>query len=179
MFLTRLPYSAMKEQRFLNDILPLKDKLFRMALHITLNRAEAEDVVQDTFIKVWERSDEWDRIESMEAFCMTICRNRALDKKGLAHQSDVELKENIDSPLVARDPLTELTEKQQVDTVRKLVEQLPEAWRTIMLLRETEGKSYQEIAQVMGISESQVKVNMHRARLLIKEQYKKIDEYGL
>ena len=65
---------------FQHDILPLKDKLFRLALRITLNPAEAEDVVQETMVKVWNRRDSWGTIDNIENFCLTICRNLALDK---------------------------------------------------------------------------------------------------
>lgn len=70
----------MKKISFKTDILPLKNELYRLALRITLNPAEAEDVVQDTMIKVWNRREAWDDIESIEAFCLTICRNLALDR---------------------------------------------------------------------------------------------------
>lgn len=65
---------------FRNDILPLKNVLFRLALRITLNREDAEDVVQDTLVKVWNKRDDWHEIDSIEAFCMTVCRNLSLDK---------------------------------------------------------------------------------------------------
>ena len=64
---------------FRNDILPMKNELFRLALRITLDRADAEDVVQETLIKVWNKRDSWDTIDNIEAFAMTICRNLALD----------------------------------------------------------------------------------------------------
>lgn len=70
----------MKNISFRNDVLPLKDELYRLALRITLNNAEAEDIVQETMIKVWNKRDSWDTIDSIEAFCLTICRNLALDK---------------------------------------------------------------------------------------------------
>ena len=54
----------MKEISFQNDVLPLKNKLFRLALRITLNREEAEDVVQDTLIKVWNARDRWLELDS-------------------------------------------------------------------------------------------------------------------
>ena len=65
---------------FQSDILPLKNELYRMALRITMNPAEAEDVVQDTMMKVWNKRDSWEQIDSIEAFCLTICRNLSLDK---------------------------------------------------------------------------------------------------
>ena len=58
---------------------PLKDKLYRLAMRITLNERDAEDIVQDTLIKVWNRRERWDELESIEAFSLTICRNLALD----------------------------------------------------------------------------------------------------
>ena len=65
----------MKEISFQNDVLPLKNKLFRLALRITLNREEAEDVVQDTLIKVWNARDRWQELDSIEAYSLTIARN--------------------------------------------------------------------------------------------------------
>ena len=71
----------MKEISFFRtDILPLKNELFRLALRITLNRDDAEDVVQETMLKVWNRRNQWSELESIEAFCLTVCRNVALDK---------------------------------------------------------------------------------------------------
>ena len=65
---------------FRNDVMPLKDVLYRLALRITLNREEAEDIVQDTLIKVWNKRDEWQDIKSIEAYSLTICRNLSLDR---------------------------------------------------------------------------------------------------
>ena len=70
----------MKEISFRNDVLPLKNKLFRLALRITLNREEAEDVVQDTLMKVWNSRDKWQQLESIEAYSLTIARNLSLDR---------------------------------------------------------------------------------------------------
>ena len=66
--LTRHYYREMQQISFRNDILPLKDKLFRLAFRITLDRAEAEDVVQETLIRVWNKKDEWKQLDSVEAF---------------------------------------------------------------------------------------------------------------
>ena len=81
----------MKKISFRTDVLPLKNELFRLALRITLNPAEAEDVVQDTMMKVWSRRDKWDELESIEAFCLTICRNISLDKLKKAENQNQSL----------------------------------------------------------------------------------------
>ena len=81
----------MQEISFRNDILPLKDKLFRLALRITLDRAEAEDVVQDTMIRVWSKRDEWSQFESVEAYCLIVAKNLAIDRSQKKEAQNVEL----------------------------------------------------------------------------------------
>lgn len=170
----------MKEINFLSDILPLKDKLFRLALRITLDRAEAEDVVQDTLIRVWNRKEEWANIQSPEAFSITICRNLALDRCAAARNSNITLDESQEHRTEASPPPDIAMDRQErINLVKQQMNTLPEVQRTIMELRDMEGKSYQEIANILNITEPQVKVYLHRARQKIRTQVEKIERYGL
>jgi RNA polymerase sigma-70 factor (ECF subfamily) len=172
----------MKKISFRTDVLPLKNELFRLALRITLNREDAEDVVQETMIRVWNRRDQWEQIESIEAFCTTICRNLALDKTKRASNQDASLdNEGHDAPdhSYSANPEEQAVQRDRVERVRRLMDMLPEKQRTCMQLRDVEGKSYKEIATVMDISEQQVKVNIFRARQTIKQEYLKQEKYGL
>ena len=155
----------MKEISFKNDVLPLKDKLFRLALRITLNREEAEDIVQDTLMKLWNQRDEWSAIQNMETYSMTICRNLSLDAIEKKERLNISLDETVhDRPDTSRTQDEELMKQQQLNTVMRIIGQLPEKQRTIMQLRDIEGKSYQEIAEIISINVSDVKVNLFRAR---------------
>lgn len=159
----------MENTSFRTTVLPLSDRLFRLALRITMNRAEAEDVVQDTLMKVWEQRSQWEQINNLEAFAIATCRNRALDVTKRMGRNTASL-EAIDNRQQTTDNVLESLEKrEQFSLVRRLMDDLPEIQRTIMLLRDIEGKTYQEIAEVMNISETQVKVYLHRARTKIKE----------
>ena len=170
----------MKKVSFRNDILPMKNNLYRLALRITCNNAEAEDVVQDTLIKVWNRRERWDEIESMEAFCMTICRNLALDKiKKMGNQHDSLDDNQQDRPSALNNPYEEMNQKDRIQLVRRIVDELPEKQRTCIQLRDFEGKSYKEGAEIMLISEDQVKINIFRGRQTIKQRFKELDDYGL
>ena len=172
----------MKKISFRTDVLPLKNELFRLALRITLNREDAEDVVQETMIRVWNRRDQWEQIDSIEAFCTTICRNLALDKTKRASNQDASLdNEGHDAPdhSYSANPEEQAVQRDRVERVRRLMDLLPEKQRTCMQLRDVEGKSYKEIATVMDISEQQVKVNIFRARQTIKQEYLKQEKYGL
>ncbi|MBR1933162.1 MAG: sigma-70 family RNA polymerase sigma factor [Prevotella sp.] len=171
----------MKKIDFRNDILPLKNELYRLALRITLNPAEAEDVVQETMIRVWNRREQWDEIESIEAFCLTICRNLSLDKTKRAGNQEAQLDEGHDAPDHSYDanPEEQAVQRDRIQLVRRLIDQLPEKQRACMQLRDIEGKAYKEIAQVLGITEQQVKVNIFRARQTIKQKYIETEKYGL
>lgn len=172
----------MKKISFQADVLPLKDMLFRLALRITLNHAEAEDVVQETMIKVWNRREQWPEIASMEAFCVTICRNLALDKqKQMANQSQSLDNSQHEAPDTshAANPEQQAVANDRVRLVKTLMNRLPEKQRTCMQLRDIEGKAYKEIAAMMGITEQQVKVNIFRARQTIRQQYLATEQYGL
>ena len=167
----------MKAISFQSDILPLKNELYRMALRITMNAADAEDVVQETMMKVWNRRDQWDQIESIEAFCLTICRNLALDKLRRMDNQVQSLGDDINPTDHSHgsnpEQVTILHERTQM--VRQLINDLPERLRTCMQLRDIEGKSYRDIATILDITEQQVKVNIFRARQAVKERFLKIE----
>ena len=162
-------------------MLPLKNELFRLALRITLNHAEAEDVVQETMMKVWSRRNDWDKIASIEAFCLTICRNLALDKmRRMDNQvQTLEPGEDAEDSSYAANPEEQTVQRDRIALVRRLIDQLPEKQRSVMQLRDMEGKSYRDIADIMGISEEQVKINIFRARQTIKKEFTKQEKYGL
>lgn len=161
----------------------MKNELYRLALRITLDSAEAEDVVQETMIKVWNRRNDWQKIESIEAFCLTICRNLALDKtRKKANQAtsieEIEARDTADRSNAAN-PEEQAVLRDRIGIVRRLIDSLPEKQRTAMQLRDFEGKSYKEIAAIMGISEELVKVSIFRARQAVKSKYKETENYGL
>jgi RNA polymerase sigma-70 factor (ECF subfamily) len=165
---------------FREEILPLKDKLFRVALRITLNREEAEDIVQDVLLKVWDKRDGWDELESIEAYCLVVTRNLAIDRSEKRDNNHVELTdEEWVSAGGTENPYDRLIGNERLRLVHRIINELPEKQRLMVQLRDIEGKNYKEIATILGLTEEQVKVNLFRARKKIKEQYLQIDEYGL
>ena len=170
----------MKEISFRNDVLPLKNKLFRLALRITLNREEAEDVVQDTLIKIWNSRDRWQQLDSIEAYSLTIVRNLSLDRiKKMENQNDSLEEEKTERPDTSSNPSERMIQKEKLDIVKRMIDELPEKQRCCMQLRDIEGKPYKDIAHILGITEEQVKVNIFRARQTIKQRFQQFDRYGL
>lgn len=169
----------MKTISFQTDILPLKNELFRLALRITQNRFEAEDVVQETMLKVWKGRSEWYKIDNIEAFCLTVCRNLSLDKmRHMDNQvQNIEQESEPADQSYSANPEEQAVQHDRLQLVRQLISQLPEKQRTCMQLRDVEGKSYRDIANIIGISEEQVKVNIFRARQTIRERFQQAENF--
>ena len=169
----------MQEISFRDDILPLKDKLFRLALRITFDRAEAENVVQDTMIRVWNKREEWTQFGSIEAYCLTVAKNLAIDRSQKKEAQNVELTPEMEEESEISGPYDQLVNNERMSIIHRLINELPEKQRLIMQLRDIEGESYKEIAKILNLTEEQVKVNLFRARQKVKQRYLEIDEYGL
>ena len=169
----------MQEISFRDEILPLKDKLFRLALRITFDRAEAEDVVQDTMIRVWNKREEWTQFGSIEAYCLTVAKNLAIDRSQKNEAQNVELTPEMEEESEISGPYDQLVNNERMSIIHRLINELPEKQRLIMQLRDIEGESYKEIAKILNLTEEQVKVNLFRARQKVKQRYLEIDEYGL
>ncbi|MDR2087390.1 MAG: RNA polymerase sigma factor [Dysgonamonadaceae bacterium] len=159
----------MKHDIFRKQILPIVDKLFRLALNITGNKQDAEDVVQDTLFHVWQKKEKWDSIQSIEAYCFRSTRNIALNKIALKDNRQEPIPDNFDIVEQKSSSQDRLEEEEQTVMLEKCIEQLPEKQRTVFQLRTVEGFSYKQIAEVLNIPEEQVKVNLFRSRQKLKE----------
>lgn len=164
---------------FRDDVLPLKDKIFRLALRITLSRAEAEDIVQDVLIKVWNRRDDLAEVDSIEAYSLTVCRNLSLDRLQRKENDNVNLDDAPPTEADDAPPDLQMIRNERIDNIKRLIERLPIPQRAAMQLRDMEGKTYKEISAITGQTEEQVKVNIFRARQYIRKQIEKIENYGL
>lgn len=161
---------------FRKDILPHRDRLFRLAFSITLNRADAEDIVQETMLRVWEKREAWKDINNVEAWLTQICKNLALD-----HRKHAEISRPVDSqqPQADNTSFDKLEATDAVTIVSRLMNELPSPQDEIVRLREIEGLSYREIATRLNLSEDQVRVHLHRARAKLRNEYLRIHSFGL
>ena len=161
---------------FRNDILPHRDRLFRLAFSITLNRTDAEDIVQETMLRVWEKREEWKDISNAEAWLTQICKNLALD-----HRKYSEIRRPVDSqqPQADSTSFDKLEATDSLALISRLMNDLPSPQDDIVRLREIEGLSYRDIATRLQLSEDQVRVHLHRARTKLRNEYLRIHSFGL
>lgn len=159
-----------------NDLVErMRDKMYRLALRVVKNEETAQDVVQDSFIKVWNKREKLAEIENKDAYCMTIARNMGIDKLRAKKLTTTDIDDQFDIKSKTADPERELVAKQELSIVMKVVNSLPENHRTVIQLRDIEGYSYKEISAMTGYSIEKVKVYLHRARTKLRQQIKKSD----
>lgn len=166
-------------ESFKSEVLPLKNKLFRFAYSILRDDDLSKDVVQETMLKVWEKRTNLRTIHSLEAWCITLTRNFALDKLRSKHHNTVDLYEGFDREHDEKSPyqLAELGNTMEV--IDRIVDKLPLKQKETFQLRDIEGFSYQEISEITGYNINDVKVSIFRARKIIRANLLKLNSHGL
>lgn len=163
---------------FKTNILPVSKKLLRFAIQFLKNEDEAKDVIQDVFLKLWQKRDELEKIENIEAFAMRMTRNRCLDiiRANKTIPIDAETDRKIKEETVDVHNQVELTES--ANQIKKLINQLPDLQRTVMYLRDIEQLSYEEIAETTELQLNAIRVNLSRARKKVRDEFLKLNEDG-
>lgn len=136
-----------------------------------MQREEAEDVVQEVMIKLWNNRENLAAVESLDAYSMTICRNLALDHQRKQTGNIISIETTTSQPQQVENPYSAIYAKEDLQRIDSLMAQLPEKQRLCMQFRDFEGRNYKEIANIMQITEDQVKINIFRARKFVKDQF--------
>lgn len=158
----------MTAEDFKITLLPLKNKLFRLAFRLLNNREEAEDVVQEVYLKIWKLRSELGKYKSVEALMMTITRNMCLDKLKSKSNKFSTLNEDLHAGCT-EDFMVKSEQNEKVEKVKMLMQTLPEQQKTIMHLRDVEGYDFEEILKITGYDLNYIRVNLSRARKKIRE----------
>lgn len=159
----------------------MKQKLYRFALRLLGNEEDAKDIIQDALVKVWNNKDQMGDLQNIEAWCMRITRNLALDKiKSRKYRITDDLDRAQEVPATNQQNPHQTAERSDLmRRVHQVIHHLPEKFRTVLQLRDMDGLSYQEIADALNIEMSEVKINLHRARKQVREQLQNLHVYGL
>jgi RNA polymerase sigma-70 factor (ECF subfamily) len=145
-----------------------------MAFRMVQNQNEAEDIVQETFIKLWTKRDELEAVSNLEGFAIIILKNTCLDylrKSKQEYQTDYDV--NIPEP---QSLSKQIEIRDQINQISLLMKLLPEQQRRVMQLKHWEGYSDEEIEEITGLNKPYIKVILSRTRKLIREQFIKLEQ---
>lgn len=162
-------------------------RLFSLARHYTRNQYEMEDVVQETFLKAYSRLDSFQHQSSFYTWIYRIAVNTALDflkRRGRSPVTAVEDPELVPTnvalpPSRVMSPDARLQREEIQQITAKILEGMPEIFRTVLVMREFEDMAYQDIADTLGISIGTVESRLFRARARFKDKLLQLHpEYG-
>jgi RNA polymerase sigma-70 factor (ECF subfamily) len=168
----------MTQNEFLNIVMPFKDKVFRLAKRLLISTEEAEDATQEVLLKLWRNKTKIAEYNNVEAFSMTMTKNFCFDKLKSKQAQNLKIVhgnyEEKDTPLQKQVELND-----SVSWVERIIETLPEQQRMIIQLRDIEAYDFDEIAKMLEMNNTAVRVALSRARKTIREQLTNTHNYGI
>lgn len=146
----------------------LRPRLMEMACRCLGGKDDAEDVVQDTLLKVWSMRERLDEYKSVEALAMVVCRHLCLDKMKQTRMSNID---DVNITDVGMSPHDMIEEEETIAEIHELINKLPDGQQIILRLKHIDCMETAEIAQLVGSTEVAVRVQLSRARNRIKEMF--------
>lgn len=168
----------MNAEQFKQKLLPVSQKLFRLSYRFLGNSQEAEDAVQEVFAKLWNMRDKLGDIKNYEAFATTITKNHCLDK--LKAKKTVSIEDNgITYSMSSKEnPYQTVENENNHQIIKGIMDNLPDQQRTIMIMRDLEEYSFEEIEEHTGLNLNYIRVNLSRARKQVRDEFIKFHAYG-
>lgn len=168
----------MNQAEFLNIVVPFKDKIFRLAKRLLVSREEAEDATQEILLKLWKNKEQIQNYKNVEAFAMTMTKNFCLDKLKSKHAQNLKIvHSNYKDENESLQKQVELNDS--INWVAKIIEELPEQQKMVIQMRDVEQYDLDEIAEILGMQNTAVRVALSRARKSIREKLIKTHNYGV
>ena len=155
-------------------LLPLYPRLQRVALRLLGNAEDAEDMVQEVYMKLWNKRDALPDVKDVEAYCVTLTKNMCIDRLRIAEADKADVDE-VPIMLAATDDVEVQVERHDaVEQVKQIIETLPEHQQQVITLRDMEDCSFEEIAEQTGLTAVNIRMLLSRARKTIRERFKKL-----
>lgn len=162
----------MTASEFNTNVVPMNPKLFRYAYRFLEDRDDAQDAVQEVFVKLWKMRDSMKDIKNIEAFAIRITRNYCLDKIKTKHTVSLDVNDYFKDRLSdSRDPHEELEQSDTMKELGRIMQELPEPQRSVIRMRDVEGYSNEEVGEILGLTPGNVRVLLSRARKKIRESF--------
>ena len=145
--------------------IPLQERFYRVAYYLLEDRADALDAVQDLYVKLWKMRDSLDLVRNPGAYGALLMRNLCIDRIRRLTPA-----ETLPEDLPGREPPDEdLIRKETLGTLLRAMDTLPDSQRNLMNLHILQGKSYDEIAALTGLSPLNIRVQVSLARKKLKQ----------
>ncbi|MFV8370134.1 RNA polymerase sigma factor [Flavobacterium sp. LB2R40] len=168
----------MNQNEFVLLVAPFKDKVFRLAKRLLVSTEEAEDATQEVFVKLWSKNGSLTGFTSVEAFAMTMTKNYCLDQLKSKRAGNLKI---VHTNYADSEPALDkkLEDNDSLNWVERSISLLPEQQRIIIQLRDIEEYEFEEMAKMLDMKESAIRVSLSRARKTIREYMINTHNYGI
>ena len=167
----------MTQNEFVHLTNVFKDKLFRLAKRLLVSTEEAEDATQEVILKLWHKKDNLSQYNSVEAFAMTMTKNYCLDQLKSKRAQNLKIVHNNFTDTEAG-LQQKLEDKDSLNWVEKIIAKLPQQQQLIIQMRDIEQYEFEEMAKILEMNETAIRVALSRARKTIREFMLKTHRYG-
>lgn len=168
----------MQQTEFLNVVLPFKDKLYRLAKRLLVSKEEAEDATQEILMKLWSKNNKMEGYNNVEAYAMMMTKNFCLDRLKSKQAGNLKLvHSNYKDENVSLHKQVEVIDS--LGWIERIMEELPEQQKMVLQLRDVEEYEFEEIAKLLDMSTTAVRVTLSRARKTVREKLVKKHNYGI
>ena len=164
----------MDELEFKKQYIKYFPTIFRLAFKYLGNAQDAEDIMQEVYLRLWNNRDSLPQIDNMEAYLVTILKHMLVDSLRNAHSSITLLPddESKHPPIISDDDVGQKLEKQEeAEIVMDMIRKLPDKERKIVEMRTLEDKSYKEIETQTGLSQPYIRKIISRSREKLKTMF--------
>ena len=168
----------MNETEYLKIVLPFKDKIFRVARRLLVSIEEAEDATQDVLLKLWKNRQKFKDYNSPEAFAMTMTKNWCFDRLKSKQAQNLKIVHNNYEDH-SRSLQKSIEVNDSLQWVKTHMDALPEKQKLILQLRDIEQYEFKEIAKILDMTETNIRVSLSRARKTIREKLTKTHNHGI
>ncbi|CAM4099668.1 RNA polymerase sigma factor [Flavobacterium sinopsychrotolerans] len=168
----------MNQNEFVLLITPFKDKVFRLAKRLLVSTEEAEDATQEVLVKLWSKNGNLTGYNSIEAFAMTMTKNYCLDQLKSKRTCNLKI---VHTNYEDKEPGLEkkMEDLDSLSWVGKIMNQLPVQQRLIIQMRDIEQYEFEEIAEILDMKESAIRVALSRARKTVRDYMTETHNYGI
>jgi RNA polymerase sigma-70 factor (ECF subfamily) len=168
----------MNQNDFVALVAPFRDKVFRLSKRLLVSTEEAEDATQEVLVKLWNKNASLIEYKSVEALAMTMAKNYCLDQLKSKRATNLQI---VHNNFTDREPSLQqkVEDSDSLNWVEKIIAQLPEQQKLIIQMRDIEQYEFEEMARILNMNETAIRVALSRARKTIREFITKTHSYGI
>jgi len=160
----------MNAQKFKQEVVPLRDTIFHVAKKMLENEDDANDSVQEVFLKLWNLRDTLHRYDSITALAVTMIKNLCIDRLRVCNR-EVALEQDDFLRTAQDNPYLQLERLNTEQLLKKIINSLPPLQKAIITMKDIDEYEVEEIAEITGTQPEAVRVNLSRARKKVREEY--------